>query len=77
MDNVNFERDQINVFKKVEGETEHVGQILEMENFFKFRGYIWEKDVKTPKMPCMESVSKHLKENITNVTEFNITEKNP
>ena len=36
MNNVNFERDQKNLFKKVEGGTKHVGKILEMEKFVKF-----------------------------------------
>ena len=36
MDNVNFERDQKNLFKKVEGGTKHVGKIPEMEKFVKF-----------------------------------------
>ena len=31
MDNTDFERDHRNFFKKVEGETGHVGQITEME----------------------------------------------
>ena len=38
MDNANFERDQMNFSKKVEGETEHVDQIPETEKFVKF----WE-----------------------------------
>ena len=40
MDNVNFERDQKNFFKKVEGGTENVGQIPEIEKFVKFWGDI-------------------------------------
>ena len=36
MDNATFERNQKNVFKKVEGGTEHVDQIPEMERFVKF-----------------------------------------
>ena len=51
MDNANFERDQNNFFKKVEGATEHVGQILEMEKFFKFWGDIWEEYDRTTEMP--------------------------
>ena len=34
---------------------------------FKFWGDIWEKDDRTPEMPWMESVSKQLKDKITNV----------
>ena len=48
MDNANFEKDQKNFFKKVEGGTKHVGQILEMEKFVKFWGDIWGKDDRTP-----------------------------
>ena len=48
MDNANFEKDQKNFFKKVEGGTKHVGQILEMEKFVKFLGDIWGKDDRTP-----------------------------
>ena len=75
MDNANFERDQKNFFKKVEGRTEYVGQIPEMEKFVKFWGDIWEKDDRTPEMPWMESVSKQLRDKITNVKEFNIAEE--
>ena len=75
MDNANFERDQKNFFKKVEGETEHVGQIQEMEKFLKFWGDICEKDDRAPEMPWIESVSDHLRDKITNVKELNIIEK--
>ena len=51
MDNANFERDQKNFFKKVEGGTEHVGQIPEMEKFVKFWGDIRGKNDRTPAMP--------------------------
>ena len=51
MDNANFERDQKNFFKKVEGATEHAGQILEMEKFVKFWGDIWEEYDRTTEMP--------------------------
>ena len=34
-DNADFERDQKNFFKKVEGGTENLGQIPEMEKFVK------------------------------------------
>ena len=54
---------------------EHVGQIHEMEKFVKFWGDIWEKDDRTREMPWTESVSKQLKDKITNVKEFNITEE--
>ena len=54
---------------------EHVGQIHEMEKFVKFWGDIWEKDDRTSEMPWTESVSKQLKDKITNVKEFNITEE--
>ena len=37
------------------------------KNLFKFWGDIWEKDDRTPEMPWMESVSKQLKDKITNV----------
>ena len=36
MDNANFERDQKNFFKGVEGGTEHVCQIPDMEKFVNF-----------------------------------------
>ena len=35
LDNANSERDQKNFFKKVDGGTEHVGQILEMKKLVK------------------------------------------
>ena len=75
MDNVNFERDQKNLFKKVEGGTKHVGKIPEMEKFVKFWADIWEKDDRTPEMPWMESVSRQLRDKIASVDEFNITVK--
>ena len=40
MGNFNFERDQINLFKKMKREIEHVGLILEMKKFAKFWGNI-------------------------------------
>ena len=36
MDNANFDRDQKNFFKKVEGGTKHLGEIPEMEKFVTF-----------------------------------------
>ena len=75
LDNANSERDQKNFFKKVEGGTEYVGQILEMKKLVKFWGDIWEKDDRKPEMPWMESVSEQLRHKITNVKEFNITEE--
>ena len=38
MDNATFERVQKNFFMKVEGGTQHVGEISEMEKFVKFWG---------------------------------------
>ena len=46
-----------------------------MEKFVKFWGDKWEKDDRTPEMLWMESVSKQLKDKITDVKEFNITEE--
>ena len=43
MDNANFERDQKKFFKKVEGGTEHVGQIPEIQKFVKFWGYMGKR----------------------------------
>ena len=75
MGNANFERDHQNFLKKVEGGTEHVGQIPDMEKFVKFWEDIWEKDDRTPEMSWLESVSKQLKDKITNGKELNITEE--
>ena len=60
--------------KKVWG-TEHVGQIPEREKFNKFWGDIWEKYDRIPEMSWIESVSKQLRDKITNVKEYNITEE--
>ena len=46
-----------------------------MEKFVKFWGDIWEKDDRTPEMLWMKSVSRQLRDKITNVKEFNITEE--
>ena len=62
MDNVNFERDQKNFFKKLERGTEHVGQKPEMEKFLKFWKGICEKDDRAPEMTWIEKVSKQLRE---------------
>ena len=75
MDHANFERHQKNFFKKEKGGTEHVGQIPEVEKFIKFWGDIWEKDYRTPGIQWMESVSERLRDKITNVKKFNITEE--
>ena len=74
--NANFERDQKNFFKKVEGGTKHVGQIPQMEKFVKF-GETYEKKMICHKSetPWMESVSEQLREKITNLKELNITEE--
>ena len=53
MNYANYERDQKKFFKKVEGGTEHVGQIPEMKKFVKFWGDIWEKDSRTPEVSCI------------------------
>ena len=74
MDNSSFERDQ-EFSKKAERGTEHVGQIPEMEKFVRFWGDIWIKDDRTPEMLWIEKVSKQLRERISNVKEFNITEE--
>ena len=75
MDNATFERDQKNFFKKVEEGTEHVDQIPEMERFVKFWLDIQEEDDRTHELLWMESVSKKLRDKITNVKEFDIKEK--
>ena len=46
-----------------------------MEKFIKFWGDMWEKDDRTPEMPWMKSVSRQLRDKITNVKEFNITKE--
>ena len=46
-----------------------------MEKFDKFWGDIWQKDDRTPEMPWMENVREQLKDRITNIKEFNITEE--
>ena len=63
--------------KKVERATEHVDQLPEktVKFFFSGGGGIWGKDDRTSEMPWMESVSEQLREKITNVKEFNITEE--
>ena len=43
MDNATFERVQKNFFMKVEGGTQHVGKIPEMEKFVKFWGETYGK----------------------------------
>ena len=77
MDNTNFERDQKNFFKKVEGVIEQAGQMLEMDKFANFGETYGKKMIEPPEMPCIESVSKQLRVKITNVKEFNIPEKSP
>ena len=46
----------------------------EMDKFVKFRVGIWEKDDRTPNIPWMEKIREELKEKITSVKEFDITE---
>ena len=45
-----------------------------MDKFVKFWVGIWEKDDRTPNMPWMEKIQEKLKEKITSVKEFEITE---
>ena len=74
MDNNIFERDQKNFFKKIEDSTEYGRAMPEIDKFVKFRKGIWEKDDRTPNMPQIEKIGEELKENITIVNEFDITE---
>ena len=46
-----FERDQKNVFKRIEDCTEYEGAMPEMDKVVKFWGGIWENDDRTPSMP--------------------------
>ena len=46
----------------------------EMDKFVKFWVGIWEKDDRTPNMPWMEKIQEKLKEKITSVKEFEITD---
>ena len=67
MDNSNFEGDQENFFKMIEGGTTHVGQIPEMEKFVRICGDIWDKDDITCEVPWIERVSEQLRDKITSV----------
>ena len=72
LDNNVFERDQKNVFKRIEDCTEYKGAMPEMDKVVKFWGGIWENDDRTPSMPWMEKIKEVLKEKITSVKEFDI-----
>ena len=74
MDNNILERYHKNFFKRIEGSTEYEGAMPEMDKFVKFWAGIWEKDDFTPHMPWMEKIREELKEKITSVKEFEITE---
>ena len=74
MDSNIFERDQKNFFKKIEDSTEYGRAMPEIDKFVKFWKGIWEKDDRTPNMPQIEKIGEELKENITIVNEFDITE---
>ena len=67
MDNSNFEGDQENFFKMIEGGTKKVGQIREMEKFVRICGDIWDKDDITCEVPWIERVSEQLRDKITSV----------
>ena len=67
MNYANYERDQKKFFKKVEGGTEHVGQIPEMKKFVKFWGDIWGKDSRTPEVSRI--AQKHIFPNSWNIME--------
>ena len=75
MDNKLFESDQRNFFRKINENTEFEGEMPDISKFVEFWGGIWERDDKTPNMPWMKKVQEDLKEKITQVKEFNITEK--
>ena len=74
MDNNIFERDHKNFFNRIEDSTEYEGAMSEMDKFVKFWVGIWEKDDLTPNMPWMEKIQEKLKEKITSLKEFQITE---
>ena len=72
-DNI-LERDHKNFFKRIEDSTEYEGAMAEIDKFIKFWVVIWEKDDRKPNMSWMEKIQEKLKEKITSVTEFEITE---
>ena len=80
MDNNNFESDQNNFFKRIEDSTEYEGSMPKIHKFVKFLGVIWERDDHTSNIekvkstPNMEKV-RELKEKLTSVKKFGITEK--
>ena len=69
-----FERDHKNFFNRTEDSTEYEGAMPEMDKFVKFWVGIWVKDDCAPNMPWMEKIQEKLKEKITSVKEFEITE---
>ena len=75
MNNNIFERDQKNFFEGIEDSTEYEEAMPKMDMFVKFWEGIWEKDDLTPDLIWMEKVREELKERITSMKEFDITEK--
>ena len=43
-----FQRDQKGLFRRLEGEEAHEGEMPEMEKFAEFWGGIWEREKKEP-----------------------------
>ena len=47
-DDIMFQRDQKGLFRRLEGEEAHEGEMPEMEKFAEFWGGIWEREKKEP-----------------------------
>ena len=74
-DNIMFQIDQKNFFRRLEKVEKHEGEMPEMEKFVEFWGGIWEQNEPMPNMPWMEEVKAELSEKVNIVSQFEITEE--
>ena len=70
-----FQLDQKGLFRTVEGEKSHEGEIPEIEKFVEFCGGIWEREERIANMTWMKEILRHLNEKVNQINEFNITFK--
>ena len=67
-----FRLDQKGLFRTVEREEAHEGEIQEIEKFVEFWGGILEREERTANMAWIKEIMRHLNKKVNQVNEFNI-----
>ena len=70
-----FEQDQGKFYRRTQGTMLGKGKVPMIEKFEEFWAGIWEDNAKTPHRRWMNTVARRIREKVTNVQEFTITEE--